>query len=138
MRLRTVAAVSAFYDGSIAVMMLAGRPLLASLFGVPLPTPPIHADLNGVFLVAVAAGYAIPYREPESTGGRAYMWVMGPLLKGAGAIAFLLDHYLRQSPQSFLLFAASDGLMAVLTLWALMTSTRAVHAPVEHEARVTS
>ena len=34
---------------------------------------------------------------------------MGPLLKGAGAIAFLLDYLFRGSPASFLLFAASDG-----------------------------
>ena len=48
------------------------------------------------------------------------MWVMGPLLKGAGAAAFLLDYAFRGSPRSFLLFAASDGLLAVVTLWALM------------------
>ena len=34
---------------------------------------------------------------------------MGPLLKGAGAVAFLLDYLFRGSPPSFLLFAASDG-----------------------------
>ena len=105
--------------------MLAGRPLLSQLFDVPLPEPPIHADLNGVFLLAVAAGYLIPYREPQSAGGRLYLWVMGPLLKGGGAAAFLLDHLIRHSPRSFLLFAASDGALAAVTLWALMTSTRA-------------
>ena len=62
--------------------MLAGRPLLAQLFAVRLPDPPIHADLNGIFLLSVAAGYLIPYRDPESSGGRAYLWVMGPMLKG--------------------------------------------------------
>jgi hypothetical protein len=95
------------------------------LFGVPPPQPPIHADLNGIFLLAVAAGYLIPYREPQSAGGRAYLWVMGPLLKGGGAVAFLLDYALRQSPASFLLFAASDGTLAALTLWALLTSSAA-------------
>jgi hypothetical protein len=45
---------------------------------------------------------------------------MGPLLKGAGALAFALDHYLRQSPRSFLLFAVSDGTLALLTLLALL------------------
>ena len=103
--------------------MLVGRPLLAQVFGVPVPVPPIHADLNGIFLLAVAAGYLIPYREPQSNGGRAYLWVMGPLLKGAGALAFVLDHVLRQSPRLFLLFAASDGTLALLTLWALVAST---------------
>ncbi|HEU0114844.1 MAG TPA: hypothetical protein VFQ80_09205, partial [Thermomicrobiales bacterium] len=91
-RLQVVAAVSLAYDALVGVMMLAGRPLLSQLFGVPLPQPPIHADLNGIFLLAVAAGYLIPYREPDSTGGRLYMWVMGPLLKGGGALAFILDY----------------------------------------------
>lgn len=105
--------------------MLAGRPQLAKLFAVSQPVPPIHADLNGVFLLAIAAGYLIPYRDPESSSARAYLWVMGPLLKGAGAVTFVLDYLVRHSPRSFLLFAVSDGLLALLTLAALLTSTRA-------------
>ena len=123
MSLRAIAAVSGIYDALVGVAMLAGRPLLSQLFGVPLPEPPIHADLNGVFLVAVAAGYLIPYREPQSSGGRLYLWVMGPLLKGGGALAFALDHVLRHSPASFLLFAASDGVLAALTLVALVSTS---------------
>jgi hypothetical protein len=119
---RSIAAVSGIYDAMVGVLMLAGRPLLASLFKVPLPVPPIHADLNGIFLLSVAAGYLIPYREPDSRNGRVYLWVMGPGLKGAGAAAFLIDYFVRHSPSSFLLFAASDGALAVLTLWALMAS----------------
>jgi hypothetical protein len=103
--------------------MLAGRPLLAQLFNVSLPTPPIHADLNGIFLLSIACGYLIPYRAPQSPGGRAYLWIMGPGLKGAGAAAFLLDYVIRDSPRSFLLFAISDGALALLTLAALLTST---------------
>ena len=124
-RLRAIAAVSGIYDAIVGVTMLAGRPLLASIFNVPLPEPPIHADLNGIFLLSVAAGYLIPYRDPDSAGGRAYLWVMGPLLKGAGAATFVLDHFVRGSPSSFLLFAFSDGLLAALTLWAL-TARRSV------------
>jgi len=119
-RCRAIAAVSGIYDALVGLAMLAGRPLLAQLFGVPLPTPPIHADLNGIFLLAVAAGYMIPYREPESRGGRAYLWVMGPLLKGGGALVFVLDYWVRHSPPAFLLFGASDGALAVATLWALI------------------
>jgi len=127
-RLPIVAAVSGIYDAVVGVAMLAGRPFLSQLFDVPLPEPPIHADLNGVFLLAVAAGYLIPYREPQSAGGRTYLWVMGPLLKGGGALAFLLDYVMRHSPRSFLLFAASDGALALVTLWALMTGSRATRA----------
>ena len=116
---RAIAAASAIYDALVGVMMLAGRPLMAQLFAVALPTPPIHADLNGIFLLSVAAGYLIPYREPDSPGGRAYLWIMGPLLKGTGAVTFLIDYVVRHSPASFLLFAASDGTLALLTLAAL-------------------
>ena len=124
-RCRAIAAVSGIYDASVGVVMLTGRPLLARLFDVSLPTPPIHADLNGIFLLAIATGYLIPYRDPQSSGGRAYLWIMGPLLKGAGALAFVLDYVMRDSPRSFLLFAVSDGTLALLTLAALVTSSRA-------------
>jgi len=50
--------------------------------------------------------------------------VMGPLLKGAGAAAFVADYFLRGSPRSFLLFAASDGLLAAITLYALLSSSK--------------
>ena len=123
--MKLVAAVSGIYDALVGVAMLAGRPLLVRLFDIPPPEPPIHADLNGVFLLAVAAGYLIPYREPRSIAGRSYLWVMGPLLKGAGAIVFLLDHLVRHSPRSFLLFAASDGALALVTLAALLSTSTA-------------
>ena len=116
------AAVSAIYDAVVGVLMILGRPLLSSLFHVPLPVPPIHADLNGLFLLSVAAGYLITYREPSSIGGRTYLWIMGPALKGAGAAAFVLDYFVRGAPASFLLFAASDGTLALVSWWALATS----------------
>ena len=123
-RRSSIALASAIYDGLVAVIMVAGRPLMAQIFSVPLPQPPIHADLNGLFLFALALGYVIPYRQPDSFGGRAYLWVMGPLLKGLGALAFIGDYLFRHSPASFLLFAVSDGVMALLTLWALVTNSR--------------
>jgi hypothetical protein len=98
------------------------------LFHVPPPQPPIHADLNGLFLVSVALGYLIPYRHPHTSAGRSYLWVMGPWLKGLGAATFLLDFFLRHSPASFLLFAASDGAIAALTLWALLRASRSASA----------
>jgi hypothetical protein len=97
--------------------MLLERPLVTRLFDIPLPHPPLYGDLNGIFLLAVGLGYAIPYRDPER--GRAYLWVMGPFLKGAGALAFLFDYVVRHSPSSFLLLAAGDGALALITLWAL-------------------
>ena len=118
--LRLVAALSAVYDLLIGAALLAGRPLLVQLFGLPAPVPPLHADLNGLFTLAIGIGYVLPYRDPERY--RAYLWLMGPGLKGAGAILFVADYLLRGSPASFLLFALGDGSLALLTLWALLRS----------------
>lgn len=116
--LRLIAAVSLVYDGLVGVLMLVARGWLARLFAVPLPHPPIHAELNGIFLLAVALGYLLPYRDPQRHRG--YLWVMGPFLKGAGALTFVLDHFVHHTPAVFLLFAVSDGALAFLTLWALV------------------
>ncbi len=118
--LSLIAAISGVYDALLGVAMLAGRGVLARLFDVPLPVPAIHAELNGVFLIAIAAGYAWPWREPEKY--RWYLWVMGPLLKGGGAVAIVLDVALRHSPSSYLTFAATDGTLALATLAALLLS----------------
>ena len=115
-----MAAVSGLYDGIVGVVLLVAADQFAALFGVPPAQPRIFSDLNALFLLAVAAGYYWPYRDPA--GARWYMWVMGPGLKGAGAVAFLTDYYFSGSPASFLLFAASDGALAVLTLAALAGS----------------
>ena len=115
--LSTVAAISGLYDFIVGAFLLLASDQLASLFGVPPASPPIFSNLNALFLMAVGAGYALPWREPERYRG--YMWVMGPGLKGAGAVTFVLDYLLRGSPGSFLLFAASDGALALLTLLAL-------------------
>ena len=117
--LRLIAAISGIYDAAVGLFLLLAADRMAALFGVPPAQPPIFADLNALFLIAVGIGYYFPFRDP--VGARWYLWVMGPLLKGGGAAAFLLDYFLRgHSPASFLLFAASDGTLALLTLVALL------------------
>jgi hypothetical protein len=118
--LSRVAAISGLYDGVVGALLLFAPSWLAAAFGVPAASPRIFSDLNGLFLLAVGAGYFFPWREPDRYRG--YMWVMGPWLKGAGAVAFVLDHVLRHSPRSFLLFAVSDGGLAALTLFALLST----------------
>ena len=63
---------------------------------------------------------------------------MGPFLKGAGAIAFVIDYLARGSPASFLLFAASDGALALLTLWALLVCPAVVSSANREELRPSS
>jgi hypothetical protein len=117
-----VAAVSGLYDVALGTLLLAGRGLLTALFDVPAPAPPIHADLNGLFLLAVGLGYVLPFRSPDRYRG--YLWVMGPFLKGLGCLTFLADHVVRHSPPAYLAFAVADGSLALITLWALW-ATRA-------------
>lgn len=118
-RLSAVAALSGVYDVALGLGLLFGRELLAHAFDVPLPNPPIHADLNGLFALAIGVGYVLPWRSPARW--RAYLWLMGPGLKGAGALLFVADYLWRSSPAGFLLFALTDGSLALLTLWALLT-----------------
>jgi hypothetical protein len=118
---RTVAAVSGVYDALVGLFLLVAADRFAALFGVAPAQPPIFSDLNAIFLLAVGIGYYWPYRDP--VGARWYLWVMGPGLKGAGAVAFLADYLIRHSPASFLLFAASDGILALIT-FAALTLTR--------------
>jgi hypothetical protein len=125
-----VAAVSGVYDVALGLALLAGRGLLQELFSLPPPAPPVHADLNALFLVAIGIGYLLPYRRPDLYRG--YLWVMGPLLKGGGCLLFLADHWLRGSPGAFLIFAVTDGTLALATLWALLaTPARAAARPIE-------
>ena len=98
--------------------MLAATDSMAGWFGVPVPHPVIFAKLNGLFLIAVGIGYLMPLYDPVRY--RAYLWVFGPLLKGAGALLFIVDYFVNASPASFLLFAFTDGAIAVATLAALM------------------
>jgi hypothetical protein len=119
MLLRVIAAVSGIYDILLGLSLLTARPFLMQVFGLPAPTPAIHADLNGLFTLAIGIGYLLPYREPDRY--RAYLWLMGPALKGTGAVWFIIDHVVRDSPLVYLWFAATDGTLALVTLWALIS-----------------
>ena len=116
--LSRIAAISGLYDGVVGALLLCAPGWLAQSFGVPPASPRIFSDLNGLFLLAVGIGYYLPWKDPSRYRG--YLWVMGPFLKGAGAVTFLIDYFLRGSPASFLLFAASDGTLAVVTLYGLL------------------
>jgi hypothetical protein len=117
-----VAAVSGSYDLVLGAALLLGRSWLVRAFDVPPPVPAVHADLNGLFALAIGIGYILPYRRPDVWRG--YLWLMGPFLKGLGAVLFVADHFLRGSPDSFLLFAACDGLLATWTWWALIVTRK--------------
>ena len=84
------------------------------LFGAPPPEPLINAQLNGLFTLTLGLGYFWAAGDVE--GRRGYFWIAGVLAKGLGAALFVLDHFMHGSPRAFLLFALSDGTLAVVTL----------------------
>jgi hypothetical protein len=116
--LSAVAGVSLVYDVTAGLLLLLATERLAAWFGTAVPDPVLFARLNGIFLVAVGLGYLQPLLDPGRH--RAYLWVFGPFLKGGGALIFVLDHYAHRSPSAFLLFAWTDGLLALATLVALL------------------
>ena len=120
MSLRALALVSGVYDLLLGIGMLTAAPALARLFGAPAPVPLVNAWLNGVFTLTLAAGYFWAARAVDQRRG--YLWIAGVLAKGLGAALFVLDHLAHGSPRAFLLFAATDGTMALLTLILLLRS----------------
>jgi hypothetical protein len=114
MSLRSLALLCGVYDLLLGLPMLLAAPLVARLFGAPEPVPVVNAWLNGVFTLALAGGYFWAARDVRARRG--YFWAAGVFAKGLGASVFILDHFLNASPSAFLLFAATDGLLALLTL----------------------
>src|SRR6266545_5545919 len=130
MSLKTLAFVSGAYDLLLALPMLFAAPLMARLFGAPEPVPLLNAQLNGVFTFSLAAGYYWAAGDPAARRG--YFWVAGVLAKGLGALLFVLDHFTQGSPSAFLLFAATDGSLCLLTL-ALLARPRQSEPSVRSE-----
>jgi len=122
MDLRRLALISGVYDLLLAVATLFFTLPLARLFGAPPPVPVVNAQLNGVFTLSLAAGYLWAAGDVEARRG--YLWVAGVLAKGLGASLFVFDHFARGSPAAFLLFAATDGTLAVLTAFLLSRPPR--------------
>jgi hypothetical protein len=117
-RLRALALVSALYDLALGVPLLVAAPHVARLMGAGAPSPVINAQLNGLFTITLAVGYFWAAADVEARRG--YLWIAGVAVKAAGALLFVFDHFARGSPDSFLLFAATDGTLAVVTLILLL------------------
>ena len=118
--LRGVVVASGIYDVLLGGALLFALDPVRQLFGTEPPLFPIHANLNGLFALAIGIGYFAILKNLEAN--RWYVWIMGPLLKGGGALLFVLDFAVRNSPPVFLVFAASDGLLAVITAVALVAT----------------
>ncbi len=115
-----VVVVSGVYDVLLGGALLFALEEVRQLFGTEPPLFPIHANLNGLFALAVGLGYFAILKNLEAN--RWYVWIMGPVLKGGGALLFVLDFLVRDSPPAFLAFAAADGALAAVTAAALVGS----------------
>ena len=116
--LRALALIGGVYDLALSIPMLMAPEFTARLFGAPPPVPVLNAQLNGLFTLTLALGYFWCAQDVDARRG--YLWVAGVFVKVAGAALFIGDHFLRGSPTSFLLFAATDGSIGLVTLYALM------------------
>ena len=112
--LRTLAHVSAAYDFALGIPLLLAPEAVAGMMGAGPVQPVINAQLNGLFTFALGLGYLWAAQDIEARRG--YMWIAGVFAKAAGSLLFLYDHFARESPDAFLLFAATDGTLALLTL----------------------
>lgn len=117
-RLRGLALVSACYDLALGIPLLVAAPAVAQMMGAGAPSPLINAQLNGLFTVTLALGYFWAAADVEARRG--YLWIAGVLAKAAGALLFVVDHFSRGSPRSFLVFAFADGTLALVTLMMLL------------------
>jgi hypothetical protein len=118
MSLRRLAILSGLYDLALGISMLFLSPTMARLFGAPAPVPLVNAQLNGVFTATLALGYFWAAQDVEARRG--YLWVAGVFAKTLGPALFVWDHFTQGSPSSFLLFAATDGMLALATLLLLL------------------
>jgi hypothetical protein len=124
LNLRRLGLLSGLYDLALGIGMLFLAPEVAALFGAPAPAPRVNAELNGLFTTTLALGYF--WAAGDAWERRGYYWVAGVFAKGLGALLFVFDHFRGGSPAAFLLFAATDGSLAILTLVLLLrgVSTR--------------
>jgi hypothetical protein len=116
--LRALSYVSAAYDLALALPLLLAAPQMARMMGVPPPQPVVNAHLNGLFTLTLALGYLWAARDVDARRG--YLWIAGVFAKAGGALLFVADHLFAGSPASFLVFAATDGTLALVTLLLLL------------------
>jgi hypothetical protein len=110
--------ISALYDFALGVPLLVAPVAMAEMMGAGPVQPVINGQLNGLFTFTLGLGYL--WAAGDVQARRGYLWIAGVFAKAAGASLFVYDHFARQSPDSFLLFAATDGTLAVVTLIALV------------------
>ena len=119
--LRAVAAVSLVYDLGVGLTLFFFRELLQIWFGVPAAQPPIHVDLNAIFVIGGRCSGTCCRSGPGPLSRVSVDFRRGTEeRRGRGVRAGL--RAARARPRRFCCLPLSDGTLAALTLAALMRS----------------
>lgn len=109
-RLGLSMALGAFYDLAFGVAILFFAAPAARLLGLALPGDPVYLRLNGVFLLILAAFYALPALDARRHAG-----IVGVAIAGRFAgFLYLGGVWLRGWPPAFLALALGDLGFALL------------------------
>ncbi len=102
----------AFYDLVFAVAILVLPRQASSLLGIPLPPDPFYLELNGVFLILLAALYAAAASDPERYR------LVAPISAGGRILGFALfvRGWAAGQPAAFLALGVADLVFAAATL----------------------
>ena len=100
----------------------------ATAFGADKITVRMPFEISGKRRPAAPAFDATALAAADVDARRGYLWIAGVLAKGLGAALFVADHVLHASPASFLLFVATDGTLALVTLVLLLRRPRPADA----------
>src|SRR5262245_7700927 len=103
--------LGALYDLAFGLAILVASSPAAALLRIDLPADTIYLRLNGVFLLLVAALYALPAARPER------FHPIAPISAGGRLLGFivLVIAWRGGSPRAFLLLAAADLGLGIVT-----------------------
>jgi hypothetical protein len=110
--LARVLAFGAVYDGVFGLAILAATKPVAARFHLPVPDDPVYLGLNGIFLLILAAIYALAASDAERFASIAPIAAAGRVL-GFGLFASVAA---MGGSRSFLLLGIADLTIALLTL----------------------
>lgn len=114
-------ALGAVYDLIFGVAILGFHRTAGALLGITPPSDPVYLRLNGVFLLLLAAIYALPAVAPQRYQGVVAVAAVGRLLGALylGAVAW------HGAPRAFAFLACGDLLFAGLHAGSLIAARRA-------------
>ena len=122
-------ACGAGYDLCFAVAILLFTDPAAALMGLVVPLDPIYLKLNGLFLLLLAALYALPTFAPRRYSGVVAVAAAGRML----GFLFFGAAWLAGAPAVFLVLGTVDLLFGVVHAILLWRATRPSAQPAQNK-----